>query len=337
LIQEEHQRRGTLLSDFRWLATELSEGAPISVPSLSKTDRQRYQSLFALERSLTETTAKVEVPAFDVFLSYNSEDRARVTAIADMLRASGIRPWLDVSELRPGMSWAEGVGEALANTKSAAIFIGSTGLSPWQTEEVRSFLQKFSNSGRSVFPVLLPDTKQSGDLPTFLRRRRVIRLGPGHNTGIEELVRAITGSRAGTLRVFLAHSAADKPVVRKLYNRLRGHGIDPWLDEHRISPGEDWDFAIRRAIRETDVVAVCLSRASTTKEGFVQKEIRYALDELDSRPTGTILIVPVRLEDCDVPVRLRSWQWVDLFEEPGFDRLVSSLNAIAGSIASRSA
>src|ERR1035438_539909 len=62
LIQEEHQRRGTLLSDFRWLATELSEGAPISVPSLSKTDRQRYQSLFALERSLTETTAKVEVP-----------------------------------------------------------------------------------------------------------------------------------------------------------------------------------------------------------------------------------------------------------------------------------
>jgi hypothetical protein len=85
------------------------------------------------------------------------------------------------------------------------------------------------------------------------------------------------------------------------------------------------------------VVAVCLSRASTTKEGFVQKEIRYALDELDSRPTGTILIVPVRLEDCDVPVRLRSWQWVDLFEEPGFDRLVSSLNAIAGSIASRSA
>src|SRR6185295_8277495 len=38
-----------------------------------------------------------------------------------------------------------------------------------------------------------------------------------------------------------------------------------------------------------------------------------------------IFLVPLRLEDCETPTRLRDWQWVDLFEPQGYQRLLGAL------------
>ena len=65
--------------------------------------------------------------------------------------------------------------------------------------------------------------------------------------------------------------------------------------------------------------------ASISKEGYVQKEVRSALDVADEKPEGTIFIVPVRLESCAVPTRLSRWQWVDLFDPSGFEKLLNAL------------
>jgi len=127
------------------------------------------------------------------------------------------------------------------------------------------------------------------------------------------------------LRVFLCHAAADKTPVRDLYRRLKAQAFDPWLDEERLLPGQDWEREIRKQVRAADAVVCCLSKNSITWEGFVQREIRYALDVADEKPEGTIYLIPVRLEECEVPERLRRWQWVDLFEERGYSRLVQSL------------
>ena len=62
---------------------------------------------------------------------------------------------------------------------------------------------------------------------------------------------------------------------------------------------------------------VCLSRTAITKEGFVQREIRLALEVAEEKPEGTIYIIPARLENCEVPERLAEWQWVNLFEDQG--------------------
>ena len=74
-------------------------------------------------------------------------------------------------------------------------------------------------------------------------------------------------------RYFLCHSSGDKTAVRNLYHRLQKDGIEPWLDEEKLLPGQDWQNEIIKAVRASDIVVVCLSRASTTKTGFVQKEI----------------------------------------------------------------
>lgn len=128
-----------------------------------------------------------------------------------------------------------------------------------------------------------------------------------------------------SLRVFLCHASQDKQAVRQLYTRLRESGYHPWLDEEDLLPGQDWALEIRAAVRRSDVVAVCLSRQSIQKSGFVQKEIGFALDVADEQPEGTIFLIPVRLEECAVPSRLARWHWVDLFEDNGYDRLVRSL------------
>ena len=88
-------------------------------------------------------------------------------------------------------------------------------------------------------------------------------------------------------------------------------GFNPWLE----------------AVKQSDIVLVCLSKSSITKEGFVQKEIKIALDIADEKPEDTIYIIPARLEECKLPERLSDWQCVDLFRENGFERLVKAIRS----------
>jgi DNA-binding response OmpR family regulator len=127
------------------------------------------------------------------------------------------------------------------------------------------------------------------------------------------------------LRVFLCHCSADKASVRRLFVRLRRDGFDPWLDEKKLKPGDDWQLEIKKAVRNSDVVVVCLSQNSITKSGFVQTEIKTALDVTEEKPDETVFIIPARLEFCDVPERLRRWQWVDLYAAQGYAKLIGSL------------
>src|ERR1035438_2695406 len=101
---------------------------------------------------------------------------------------------------------------------------------------------------------------------------------------------ANTPTMSRRLQVFLCHASADKPAVRALYHRLQEDGFQPWPDEEDLLPGQDWEPQIRRAVRESDVVLVCLSQSSVSKKGFVQKEIKFALDTAEEQPEETIYV-----------------------------------------------
>jgi CRP-like cAMP-binding protein len=135
------------------------------------------------------------------------------------------------------------------------------------------------------------------------------------------------------LQVFLCHSSGDKPAVRELWERLRIEvGIKPWLDEEDLLPGQDWGREIPKAVKASDVVIVCLSRSATSKAGYVQKEIGYALDVAEEQPDGTIFLIPLKLEECDVPERLRRWHWVDAHKPAGYERLMRALRRRASTV-----
>lgn len=127
-------------------------------------------------------------------------------------------------------------------------------------------------------------------------------------------------------RVFLCHASQDKTRVRELAERLRRQGFDPWLDDEKLLPGQQWELEITNALREAHAVVVCLSQQSITKTGFVQKEIAFALDLLAHQPEGAIFLIPLQLESCDIPARLGHIQVARLHQPDGFSRLVTSLN-----------
>lgn len=126
------------------------------------------------------------------------------------------------------------------------------------------------------------------------------------------------------LRVFLCHAHSDKDAVKVLYTRLIQDGVDAWLDKEKLLPGQDWELEIRKAVREADVVVVCLSK-QFNQAGFRQKEVRLALDTAMEKPEGEIFIIPARLEECDTLESLRKLHWVDLFEDEGYKKLKQSL------------
>jgi formylglycine-generating enzyme required for sulfatase activity len=49
------------------------------------------------------------------------------------------------------------------------------------------------------------------------------------------------------------------------------------------------------------------------------------LDVADEQPEGAIFLIPARLEQCEVPDRLSRWQWVNLYEAKGYERLMRAL------------
>lgn len=134
------------------------------------------------------------------------------------------------------------------------------------------------------------------------------------------------------LKVFLAHASQDKPAVSKLYRYLRSQGIDPWLDSEKLLPGQNWQMEIPKALENSDAIIICLSKSSVNKEGYVQREIKFILDRALEQPEGRIFLIPARLEECDVPSNLNLLQWVDLFSDDGFKRLMLSLNKRAAQL-----
>ena len=133
------------------------------------------------------------------------------------------------------------------------------------------------------------------------------------------------------LKVFLCHAHSDKDTVKALYTRLTNDGVDAWLDKEKLLPGQDWELEIRKAVREADVVVVCLSK-QFNQAGFRQKEVRWSLDTAMEQPEGEIFIIPARLEECATLENLRKWHWVDLFELQGYENLFRALQVRAEKI-----
>lgn len=86
-------------------------------------------------------------------------------------------------------------------------------------------------------------------------------------------------------------------------------------------------------MRESDLVLVCLSQRSASKDGFIQKEIMFALDRALEKPEGSVYVIPVRLEECNIPERLAKWHWVNLFDPNGYARLIKALRLRSGQTA----
>jgi len=90
------------------------------------------------------------------------------------------------------------------------------------------------------------------------------------------------------------------------------------MDKVDLLPGQNWKIHITKAIKESKYFIALLSSNSLSKKGYVQKELKLALDILGEFPPEDIFVIPARLDDC-LPQDevLKYLHWADLF--PAFE------------------
>jgi CheY-like chemotaxis protein len=125
-------------------------------------------------------------------------------------------------------------------------------------------------------------------------------------------------------QVFLSYAGPDAERVKAIYEKLAATEFTPWMAAVDIRVGEAWEYAIEQAINRSDFFIACLTNNSL-KRGYLQQEIRRALEIWRRMLQSDIFLLPVRLEQCTVPESLASFQRADLFLPGGWERLIASL------------
>src|SRR5215208_5342480 len=105
-------------------------------------------------------------------------------------------------------------------------------------------------------------------------------------------------------KVFISHAREDKErFVLAFARRLRAQGVDAWVDQWEILPGDSLvDKLFEEGLREADAVIVVVSRHSVDKP-WVREELNAALVNRINRRTR---LIPVLIDEVPVPQALRS-------------------------------
>ena len=92
---------------------------------------------------------------------------------------------------------------------------------------------------------------------------------------------------------FISYTHTDKPFARRLYDALQARGIECWLDEKDLRPGDPILDHVNEAIRTRDKMLLCCSEQSLTSY-WVDTEIGAAIQA--ERKTGSYRLIPLDLD-----------------------------------------
>ena len=121
---------------------------------------------YPIESTESKLKGKIATGDFDVFLCHNSEEKAEIKQIGEQLEALGILPWLDEWKLRPGTKWQRVLEQQIASIESAAIFVGKSGIGPWESEELDALFREFVERHCPVIPVILATCEKTPEIPS---------------------------------------------------------------------------------------------------------------------------------------------------------------------------
>ncbi len=133
-------------------------------------------------------------------------------------------------------------------------------------------------------------------------------------------------------KVFISYAREDIEKALNLYHDLKDAGLIPWIDDEDLLPGQNWKTIIQREIRESRYFIAVLSKASLDKRGFVQKELKMALDIRDEFPDDKVFLIPVRLDDCKPQdEKLQNLHWADMSVsyQKGFSKVLRAMGCKA--------
>jgi hypothetical protein len=157
---------------------------------------------------------------YDVFLSYNSKNKARVRWLAERLRAAGLRVWFDDWVIKPGDDIYLAVERGLEAARAQVLCLSSAALgSDWVTLERSTVLFRDpSNTGRRFIPLLLAEC----ELPDVLRRYKHIDYQEEADEAFRELLLACDPTKeTETSLLFQLKLVSVATSVRRIEERYK--------------------------------------------------------------------------------------------------------------------
>lgn len=125
--------------------------------------------------------------------------------------------------------------------------------------------------------------------------------------------------------VFLSYASEDKAIVLTLADDLNKAGIDVWLDEWVIVPGDSIVDKINSAIKQNRYFLPIIS-ATFLKKTWPMRELRSAIMKQANK--GEKYIIPILIERCQLPDIISDIAYADLFTDygVGLRKLLIALN-----------
>ncbi len=108
-------------------------------------------------------------------------------------------------------------------------------------------------------------------------------------------------------KIFISHTAADKPFVRRLTARLEKSQFQVWLDEHALIAGDPLPESIGKALQAAKVILVVVSKASVASK-WLRYELNVATDRMIK---GECRVIPVVIDETPLPTEVRGLLYAD--------------------------
>ena len=125
--------------------------------------------------------------------------------------------------------------------------------------------------------------------------------------------------------VFISYSSSDREFADKMAVQLVQNKVPVWFDKWELHAGDSLITKIQQAVGGASALIVILSRASV-ESPWCTKELNTGLvRELEEK---RVVVVPVLIEDCEIPVFLREKMYAD-FRSDFDEGLKTVIEAIA--------
>ncbi|MBT8253360.1 MAG: toll/interleukin-1 receptor domain-containing protein [Flavobacteriaceae bacterium] len=111
-----------------------------------------------------------------------------------------------------------------------------------------------------------------------------------------------------TNSIFVSYSSKDRPFAMGLTEKLEDMGAQVWIDQRGIGLGTNWDNSIEDALETSNILLLLIS-STAAKSGNVQDEVSIAKEEGKQ-------IIPVLIEECELPMRWKRMQYADFTASP---------------------
>jgi DNA/RNA endonuclease G (NUC1) len=148
---------------------------------------------------------------------------------------------------------------------------------------------------------------------------------PSKNLTVSDSSSKAPENTGALVDVFISYARKDEEIARNVAETLRSEGFEVWFDSS-IYAGATWESMLISTLSSAKAILVLWSKRSV-KRPWVIKEAKMAMD--------TRRLVPVKIDDCELPPRFATVQtammpgWTGTGHHPELERLLAGLSHLA--------